>query len=122
MRRFGLLRWLFAAAVLVTAAATPGCASKAPEPTVFRYEVPLGTRRLTLTNRAPVIFPSELVVRVGDSIVIVNEDDYDIDVGPYRVMAHSTLRQRFSSPGELSGSCSVAAGGELTVRILPKTA
>ena len=29
--------------------------------------------------KSPVIFPSELVVRVGDSIVIVNEDDYDIE-------------------------------------------
>jgi hypothetical protein len=37
---------------------------------------------LIATNRAPEIFPADLTVRVGDSITIVNEDDFDQEVGP----------------------------------------
>jgi plastocyanin len=61
------------------------------------------------------ILPAELVVTVGETIRIVNDDDRGHNVGPFFVGAGETLSQRFSSPGEFVGVCTVHPSGELVL-------
>jgi len=97
------------------------CACTPQEPArQFNYVIPEGMAGLIATNRAPEIFPPNLVVHVGDSITIVNDDRVDQEVGPYLVKAKTKISQHFSSPGVLEGSCKMSLGGKLTVTILPK--
>lgn len=79
------------------------------------YVIPSGTAQQISDGEAIEIVPSTLTVRVGDSIRIVNEDVTDHVVGIFFVRSGETLTQQFASPGELSGQCSVHAGGEFTV-------
>ena len=55
---------------------------------------------------------------VGESIRIVNDDVVGHVVGVFYVGAGETLTQRFDSPGELSGECSVHPSGSFTLRIV----
>jgi len=106
-------------ACIALACATLACAAEEPA-RHFDYVIPKGTAGLIATNRAPEIFPPNLVVHVGDSITIVNEDDFDQEVGPYRVKANSKISQHFSSPGVLEGACTMSMGGTLKVTVLSK--
>lgn len=117
MTRGVALRATVALVLVVLLAA--GCGSPARVAKHLEYTIPEGMAGLIATNRAPEIFPAKLEVHVGDSITIVNEDDFDQEVGPYRVTANSTMTQHFTSPGVLQGICAMSAGGDLTVTILP---
>ena len=101
-------------AFVISSCGSPVRASKQ-----YHYVIPEGTAGLIATNRAPEIFPADLTVRVGDSITIVNEDDFDQQVGPYLVKAGTTMTQHFSSPGVLQGACTMSMGGTLSVTVLP---
>ena len=65
------------------------------------------------------ILPAELEVQVGETIRIVNEDDRGHSVGPFFVGANETLTQRFSSPGEFVGICTVHPSGEFVLVVNP---
>lgn len=109
------------AIVMIVACVAASCGSAEPSARELRFVIPEGTAGLVATNRAPEIFPPKLTVHVGDSITVVNEDNFDQDIGPYRVTANSTMTQHFSSPGVLEGACSTSGTGSLTVTILPRT-
>lgn len=61
------------------------------------------------------ILPGELSVAVGEVIEIINQDDRGHLVGPFYVGEGETLRQRFASPGEFIGICTVHPSGELVL-------
>ena len=63
------------------------------------------------------IMPNRLDVVVGETIEIINQDDRNHLVGPYFIGAGETLRQRFSSVGQLEGVCTVHPSGEIVVNI-----
>lgn len=111
------LVWLVAALLACTMIS---CTSEAAPAVHHKFVIPKGTARLATTNRAPAIFPAKLVVHVGDSLTIVNDDDFDQEIGPYLVKANSTLKQHFASVGVLQGSCTVSATGTVLITILPK--
>lgn len=81
------------------------------------YTIPPGTSDRIDAGEAVEIVPRLLEVHVGESIRIVNDDDRGHVVGVFYVGAGETLTQRFTAPGELSGSCTVHSGGEFTVRV-----
>ncbi len=83
----------------------------------FDYVIPLGAGERIDTGEALDILPARLEAKVGQVIRITNEDDRGHLVGPFFVGAHEELSQRFSSPGELSGACSVHPSGEFVVSI-----
>jgi hypothetical protein len=56
-------------------------------------------------------------VVVGEIIEIVNEDDRGHLAGPFFVGAGETLRQRFASPGEFIGECTVHPSGQLVLEV-----
>jgi len=81
------------------------------------YVIPAGTgERIDAGERIEII-PAELEVRVGEVLQIVNEDDRGHVIGAFYVAASETLRQTFSSPGELSGECSVHPSGSFTLTV-----
>lgn len=82
------------------------------------YLIPLGTGDRIRDGAVVEILPRELVVRVGESIRIVNDDDEGHVVGVFYVGAGETLTQRFDSPGELTGECDVHPSGEFTLRVV----
>lgn len=83
----------------------------------FDYLIPAGTgARLDAGERIEII-PAELNVRVGDVLRIVNEDERGHVIGAFYVAAGETLTQTFSSPGELSGECSVHPSGSFVLTV-----
>lgn len=82
------------------------------------YLIPPGTADRIAAGEEVEIVPQELVMNVGESIRIVNEDEVGHVVGVFYVGAGETLTQRFDSPGELSGECSVHPSGSFTLRVV----
>jgi hypothetical protein len=83
----------------------------------FEYVIPAGAGEALDAGTPLEILPAELEVKVGDTIRIENEDDRGHTVGPFFVGANETLTQRFSSPGEFVGVCTVHPSGQLVLRV-----
>jgi hypothetical protein len=49
----------------------------------------------------------------------VKDDDRPHVVGPFYVGTGETMRQTFSSPGQLSGDCSTHPSGRFVLTVLP---
>lgn len=81
----------------------------------FEYVIPLGAGEALDAGTPLEILPAELQVNVGDTIRIENRDDRGHTVGPFFVGANETLTQRFSTPGEFEGVCTVHPSGELVL-------
>lgn len=94
----------------------PGIAPvSADDPATYEYVIPAGAGEALDAGKPLEILPGELVVTVGETIRVVNEDDRGHNVGPFFVGAGETLSQRFSSPGEFVGVCTVHPSGELVL-------
>jgi len=84
----------------------------------YSYMIPAGAGEAFDRGEPLEILPADLEASVGEVIEIVNEDDRGHLVGPFFVGANETLRQRFASPGEFIGQCTVHPSGELTLTIV----
>lgn len=115
--RLGLVAVVIAAAPAITAcggdgSATPGIrAADSTEEAEFAYVIPAGTGALLDEGERVEIIPAELTVQVGDTIEITNDDDRGHVIGAFYVGAGETLRQTFTTAGELAGECSVHPSG-----------
>lgn len=120
-------RLLLALAVVGVVWAGVGCADGTSTPGIGRadttvtadheYHIPAGTGDRLDRGELIEIIPAELEVRVGEVIRIVNDDDRGHVIGAFYVGAGETLNQRFSSPGVLSGDCSVHPSGSFTLTV-----
>ena len=81
----------------------------------YEYVIPIGAGEALDAGEPLEILPGELVVSVGETIRIVNEDERGHNVGPWFVGANETVSQRFSSPGEFEGVCTVHPSGQLVL-------
>lgn len=81
----------------------------------YEYVIPVGAGEALDAGTPLEILPAELEAQVGETIRIVNEDDRGHSVGPFFVGANETLTQRFSSPGEFVGVCTVHPSGEFVL-------
>lgn len=116
---------LAAAATAAFLLAVAGCGSDSSDPATVavtgdevathQFVIPVGAGEALDAGTPLEILPGELDVRVGETIRIVNEDDRGHSVGPFFVGAHETLTQRFSSPGEFVGVCTVHPSGEIVL-------
>ncbi|HSM65622.1 MAG TPA: hypothetical protein VK860_04890 [Ilumatobacteraceae bacterium] len=84
----------------------------------YEFVIPVGAGEALDAGTPLEILPAELEVRVGETIRIVNEDDRGHSVGPFFVGANETLTQRFSSPGEFVGVCTVHPSGQIVLTVL----
>jgi plastocyanin len=85
------------------------------ETATFEYVIPAGAGEALDAGTPLEILPAELEVDVGDTIRIENQDDRGHTVGPFFVGANETLTQRFSTPGEFEGVCTVHPSGQLVL-------
>ncbi|MCU0274545.1 MAG: hypothetical protein MUE34_15060 [Acidimicrobiales bacterium] len=85
----------------------------------WTFTIPAGAGERIDAGEPLEILPAELEVRVGEVLRIRNEDDRGHVIGPFFVGAGETLTQRFASPGEIAGDCSVHPSGRLVLRVLP---
>lgn len=125
LRRAGAVTVLFAMTLLVSACGSDGGADPATqamndsEAATYEYVIPAGAGEALDAGTPLEILPAELEVQVGESIRIVNEDNRGHSVGPFFVGANETLSQRFSSPGEFAGGCTVHPSGEFALIVRP---
>ena len=120
-------RWTLGAALFsaVLAVATVGCGDDSSQPqteavtvddtATLEYVIPVGAGEALDAGTPLEILPAELEVDVGDTIRIENRDDRGHTVGPFFVGANETLTQRFSTPGEFEGVCTVHPSGQLVL-------
>jgi hypothetical protein len=87
------------------------------EQATYEYVVPYGTSVRVDQGQKVDLMPSELEVKVGESLRITNQDGRDYMVGPFFVAAGRTLSMRFTYPGELSGICTLNADGKVVIRV-----
>ncbi|MCB2223999.1 MAG: hypothetical protein KQH83_07465 [Actinobacteria bacterium] len=83
----------------------------------YSYTIPPGAGEAYDRGEPLDILPAELRARVGEVIEIVNQDDRGHLVGPFFVGAGETLRQRFASPGEFIGVCTVHPSGQIVLEV-----
>ena len=81
------------------------------------YVIPPGTASRIAAGQVVEIVPAELVVHVGESIRITNNDSEDHIVGAFFVAAGEVLTQRFKSVGTLEGACTVHPSGSFLLRV-----
>ena len=90
-------------------------AGDAQDEATYQFVIPPGAGEALDAGKPLEILPGTLEVRVGETISIVNDDDRGHNVGPFFVGAGETLTQRFSSPGEFVGVCTVHPSGQLVL-------
>lgn len=83
----------------------------------YEYFIPQGTGERIGAGDNVEILPAQLDVQVGEVIRIVNEDEEGHFVGIFYVGAGETVTQRFNSPGEFVGQCTVHPSGQITLRV-----
>jgi plastocyanin len=87
------------------------------EAATFEYAIPAGAGEALDAGQPLEILPAELEAHVGDTIRIVNHDDRGHNVGPFFVGAGETMTQRFASPGDFVGICTVHPSGQFTLHV-----
>ncbi len=121
------VRTALASCVVVLAGVLAGCGDDTAQPrtdavadsdsdsATYEYVIPAGAGEALDAGTPLEILPAELQVNVGDTIRIENQDDRGHTVGPFFVGANETLTQRFSTPGEFEGVCTVHPSGQLVL-------
>jgi hypothetical protein len=84
---------------------------------IYEYTVPVGTVARIEAGAKIYIFPRSLAVRVGDQLVIHNDDTRVVEVGPYTVDRNATLAQTFNQPGTIVGICTIHPSGRVTINV-----
>ncbi|MEY3453651.1 MAG: hypothetical protein RL574_1389 [Actinomycetota bacterium] len=96
---------LLAAPLLVSC---NGTTSSVVTPTgvVANYLVPAGTAGRIARGEFVDVMPTLLYVRVGDVIVIDNQDTFVHTIGPFTLRPGEQLRHMWTAPGTIVGRCS----------------
>ena len=82
---------------------------------VHEYVVPAGTQQRIDAGEEISLFPQSLEVRVGDRLVIDNQDNATHQVGPYVVGAGQRIEQSFAVPGKIEGFCTLHPSGQVSI-------
>jgi len=79
------------------------------------FVVPDGTTERVFFGESVEIMPNEVRMRVGDTLVVRNDDIETVTVGPFTVRAGETLTQEFRRPQTLIGECTLSGSGEIKI-------
>ncbi|MCU0259631.1 MAG: hypothetical protein MUE78_01300 [Ilumatobacteraceae bacterium] len=122
IRRIALAALLLGAPALVACGESeptrPGIAAQ-PEatPPDVEFIVPYGTGEKIDAGEPVELMPDDLTMQVGETIRITNLDNRGHVVGVFYVGANEVLVQKFTSPGVLSGECSLNDSGTFTLTV-----
>jgi plastocyanin len=85
-----------------------------------QFVVPAGTGTTLDAGGSVEILPRDLEVRVGDRLVVDNDDTRSHVVGPWTVPAGDTFTFRFKAVGRYDSHCSLhQGGGRFFIDVLP---
>lgn len=119
--RPALIVAVVAAAVVAVAAVALGVTALTdegvPDGEEVVIRVPPGTGERIDAGEDLELIPQRLELSVGDTLVIVNDDDRTHVVGPYGVPAGQELRTRFTEPGTYYGACTLHVGDRVEIVI-----
>jgi hypothetical protein len=101
-------------ALVVTVVHRPGTSHS---PRTYAYTIPPGTGAAIERGEKIYVFPARLGARVGDQLVIHNNDSRVAEVGPYTVDRNATLVQTFTRPGTIVGICTIHPSGRVTIDV-----
>lgn len=84
----------------------------------YTYVIPAGTAQ-KMRNNQPVadILPEYVELRVGDRIIVENQDDSTHTFGPITVRANETTSVDFINPGIYFGLCTVGTHDSITIQV-----
>lgn len=103
-----LRRALIAAALLLS-----GCAAASGEERLV--DIPSGTFERVMRGEFVDLLPSRVEARVGDVLVIDNQDVVTHVVGPFRVRPGERLRHVWTKPGVYEGDCTLSASDHVRI-------
>jgi plastocyanin len=86
---------------------------------VWEYTVPFGTGARLDAGETVEFFPYQLVVHVGDQLIVHNLDNRSQEIGPYYVDRGETMEQVFTQPGTITGVCTIHPSGRVVIDVLP---
>ena len=69
------------------------------------FVIPAGTQEKLEAGEEIVDFPSEIMLNVGDTIVIENQDSAVHSFGPFTILPNTTLTKRFETAKVYENSC-----------------
>jgi hypothetical protein len=109
-------RLLLCALVVTTVGSLAGCGGDR-EPQTVEVVVPAGTQDRLDAGEVVDVMPARIELRVGDTLLLRNEDDVDQAVGPYFVTAGGELSLTYSVTGRYEGYCPLSGsdGYEIVV-------
>lgn len=91
------------------AAVLVGCGGDR-QPETLEIVVPAGTQQRLTAGEDVEVMPARLELRVGDTLLIRNEDSVTQSVGPYMVKANGQIRLTYGVAGRFEGYCPLSAG------------
>lgn len=83
------------------------------------FEIPPGTAARLAAGEEVTIFPSTIVIdlRYHDTLIIQNNDNAEVTIGPFRIVPGQRFVQRYWSPGTYELICSVHQGEQLRIEV-----
>jgi hypothetical protein len=102
-------------AVMVIGGAVAALLNSGGDGETLTFVVPEGTAERGYLGETVDIMPSEVQLRVGDTLVVRNDDTQTATVGPFTVRPGETLEQRFQRPQTLIGECTLSGTGEIKI-------
>jgi hypothetical protein len=79
------------------------------------FVVPEGTTERIFFGETVDLMPARVEMRVGDTLVVRNDDVETMVVGPFTVRPGETLTQHFQRPQTLQGECTLSGTGEIEI-------
>lgn len=83
------------------------------------FEIPPGTAARLAAGEEVTIFPSTIIIdlRQHDTLVIQNNDNAEVTIGPFRIVPGQRFVQQYWSPGVYELICSVHQGEQLRIEV-----
>jgi hypothetical protein len=83
----------------------------------LRIVIPQGALALIREGQEDEVIPSQIRLKVsGQNVLVIQNDDIvDHTIGPFYVRSGETLRQKFTSPAEYQGTCSIRYNASVSI-------
>lgn len=93
--------------------------SELPAGITHTYTVPAGTAARISRGEDPKFFPAVLVVGLGDTLAVDNQDVVPHTVGPLAARPNETYRFRFTKTGVFEGPCTIHPSQQTRIIVAP---
>lgn len=80
-----------------------------------RYVIPAGAAARLDAGEPLEVLPTELVVKAGDTLTVVNDDEEPHIVGVARVQPGETMTYEFPAAGQYESACTVHPRGAIQI-------